>query len=34
MAGKYVEEKIPGAKMIYVDNINPAAKPGVTVSKR
>ncbi len=31
MAGKYVEEKIPGAKMIYVDNVNPAAKPGVTV---
>ncbi len=31
MAGKYVEDKIPGAKMIYVDNVNPAAKPGVTV---
>jgi|GEM_PF-45789 simple sugar transport system substrate-binding protein len=30
-AGKYVEAKIPGAKMIYVDNVNPAAKPGVTV---
>ena len=30
-AGKYVESKIPGAEMIYVDNLNPAAKPGVTV---
>ena len=30
-AGKYVESKIPNAKMVYVDNLNPAAKPGVTV---
>jgi simple sugar transport system substrate-binding protein len=30
-AGKYVESKIPNAKMIYVDNVNPGAKPGVTV---
>lgn len=30
-AGKYVEAKIPNAKMIYVDNVNPGAKPGVTV---
>jgi len=30
-AGRYVEEKIPGAKMLYVDNLNPGAKPGVTV---
>ncbi len=30
-AGKYVEAKVPGAKMIYVDNLNPGAKPGVTV---
>ncbi len=30
-AGKYVESKLPGARMIYVDNVNPAAKPGVTV---
>jgi simple sugar transport system substrate-binding protein len=29
--GKYVEAKVPGAKMIYVDNLNPGAKPGVTV---
>ncbi len=30
-AGKYLESKIPDAKMIYVDNVNPGAKPGVTV---
>ena len=30
-AGKYVESKIPNAKMIYIDNVNPGAKPGVTV---
>jgi simple sugar transport system substrate-binding protein len=30
-AGKYAESKLPGAKMIYVDNLNPGAKPGVTV---
>ena len=30
-AGKYVEAKIPNTKMIYVDNLNAAAKPGVTV---
>ncbi|MGB3217507.1 MAG: BMP family ABC transporter substrate-binding protein [Anaerolineae bacterium] len=30
-AGKYIESKIPGAKMVYVDNVNPGAKPGVTV---
>ncbi len=31
IAGQYAEKKAPGAKMIYVDNVNPAAKPGVTV---
>jgi len=31
MAGRYVESKLPNAKMIYVDNVNPGAKPGVTV---
>ena len=31
MGGKYVESKIPNTKMIYVDNLNPGAKPGVTV---
>jgi simple sugar transport system substrate-binding protein len=30
-AGRYVESKIPNTKMIYVDNVNPGAKPGVTV---
>ena len=30
-AGKYVESKMANAKMIYVDNVNPGAKPGVTV---
>jgi simple sugar transport system substrate-binding protein len=30
-AGKYVESKIPGSKMIYIDNVNPGAKPGVTI---
>lgn len=30
-AGKYIESKIPNTKMIYVDNVNPGAKPGVTV---
>lgn len=30
-AGRYVEAKLPHAKMLYVDNVNPAAKPGVTV---
>ena len=31
IAGQYAEHKVPGAAMIYVDNVNPAAKPGVTV---
>jgi simple sugar transport system substrate-binding protein len=31
VAGKFVESKIPNTKMIYVDNVNPGAKPGVTV---
>jgi simple sugar transport system substrate-binding protein len=31
IAGQYAERKVPGAAMIYVDNVNPAAKPGVTV---
>ena len=32
-AGQYAEKQVPGAKMIYVDNVNAAAKPGVTVPK-
>ncbi len=30
-AGKYVEKKVPGVKMIYLDNVNPAGRPGFTV---
>lgn len=30
-AGRYVESKIPGAKMIYIDKVNPADKPNVTI---
>lgn len=30
-AGRRVEAAIPGARMILVDNVNPGAKPGVTV---
>ena len=29
-AGKYVEQKMPGAEMIYVDKVNPADRPGTT----
>ena len=28
--GKYVEAKLPGAKMIYIDKVNPADRPGTT----
>lgn len=30
-AGRYVEEKVPGVKMIYLDNVNPSGRPGFTV---
>ena len=30
-AGEYVEKNIPGAKMIYIDKVNPADRPGVTI---
>ena len=30
-AGHYVEKKIPGTKMIYIDKVNPADRPGVTI---
>ncbi len=30
-AGKYVEEKMPGTRMIYIDKVNPADRPGMTV---
>ncbi|NMC50255.1 MAG: BMP family ABC transporter substrate-binding protein [Desulfovibrio sp.] len=29
--GRYVEEKLPGSKMIYLDKVNPADRPGVTI---
>jgi len=29
--GRYVEEKIPGSKMIYIDKVNPADRPGLTI---
>ncbi len=28
--GKYIEEQIPGARMLVVDKVNPADRPGVT----
>jgi simple sugar transport system substrate-binding protein len=30
-AGKYVEDMVPGTKMIYIDKVNPADRPGITV---
>lgn len=30
-AGKYVEEKIPNTKMIYIDKVNPTDRPGMTI---
>jgi simple sugar transport system substrate-binding protein len=30
-AGQYAQRRVTGAHMIYVDSLNPAAKPGVTV---
>lgn len=30
-AGQYLEKKLPGAKMLCIENLNEAAKPGVTV---
>ncbi len=30
-AGKYLEKKVPGLKMIYIDKVNPADRPGVTI---
>ncbi|HEU5089888.1 MAG TPA: BMP family ABC transporter substrate-binding protein, partial [Roseiflexaceae bacterium] len=32
-AAKYVESKLPGTKFIYVDKVNPADKPNVTVQQ-
>ena len=30
-AGLYVERKLPGVKMIYLDKVNPADRPGITL---
>jgi simple sugar transport system substrate-binding protein len=30
-AGKYVERMAPGTRMIYIDKVNPADRPGVTI---
>jgi len=30
-AGKEIEKQIPGSRMIYIDKVNPADRPGVTV---
>lgn len=32
-AGQYVEKNVPGAKMVYVDKVNPADRPGTTASQ-
>ncbi len=32
-AGLYAEKHIPGAKMIYIDKVNPADRPGVTIAQ-
>ncbi len=32
-AGKYVEEKLPGATMIYLDKLNPADRKGTTLEQ-
>lgn len=32
-AGKYVESKIPGSEMVYVDKVNPADRPNVKVEQ-
>ena len=29
--GRYVEKQIPGSKMIYIDKVNPADRPGLTI---
>jgi simple sugar transport system substrate-binding protein len=31
--GKYVEQIIPDSKMIYIDKVNPADRPGVTITQ-
>lgn len=31
-AGKYVEKKIPGTKMIFIDKVNPTDRPGMPIT--
>jgi simple sugar transport system substrate-binding protein len=31
--GKYVVQKVPGTKMIYIDKVNPTDRPGVTITQ-
>jgi simple sugar transport system substrate-binding protein len=31
--GQYAEKNVADTKMIYIDNVNPAARPGVTISQ-
>jgi basic membrane protein A and related proteins len=32
-AGRYAEKHVPGARMIYIDKVNPADRPGVTIAQ-
>jgi basic membrane protein A and related proteins len=32
-AGHYAEQHVPGARMIYIDKVNPADRPGVTIAQ-
>jgi len=32
-AGEYVQKRIPGVKMIYIDKVNPADRPGITITQ-
>jgi len=31
--GKYVEQNVPGTEMIYIDKVNPADRPGITITQ-
>ncbi len=32
-AGEYVQTKLPNCKMIYIDKVNPADRPGITITQ-
>lgn len=32
-ACEYVQKKVPGARMIYIDKVNPADRPGITIAQ-